>query len=155
MSKFIKLGLLFGVLSLSLSAAAFDKNQSADAVESEVQLRLKNGETLQTIAASAFDAGVLPGVLTLALISEKQDPSAVVGALVTAGFPANVVVNAAVTTGAPYGTMLASAVNAGADPGSITPPTGAGRSGPAGNSGGTPGNASSGGGGPAGIVSRS
>ena len=154
MDRILKVGLLAWVLSLSLSAVAFDKDQSANAVESEVQLRLQKGETLQTIAASAFEAGVLPGVLTIALISEKQDAAAVVGALVTAGFPANAVVNAAVVTGAPFGTMLAAAVKVGADPGSITPATAAGRQTTPPGQTGSPGS-SSGGGGPSSIVSRS
>ena len=96
MSKFMKLGLLVvGMMTLSLTAGAFTKNQAADSVQSEVQGYLSQTPpmSLADIAKKAKDADLASDQLIAALQAEGQGAVDVVEALVTAGYAGNTVVN--------------------------------------------------------------
>jgi hypothetical protein len=118
MRKFLKLGLLVGALSLSLSAVAeFRAGMSAADVESEVAVRLSNNETLESIAAAAALVGIRADFLTSSLIHQGKDAVAVVTALVAANMPAGLVVGAAISvignTSPNVGSVVTAAIDAG------------------------------------------
>lgn len=147
MKNTFRIAVVAGALAFSLSAmAAFAPGMTVSQLDTEVQQRLQQGQSLAAIAADAKLAGVSPSMLTYALITQGKDAAEVVSALVSAGFSASSVVNAAVAAGASYKDMVAIAVAAGADPTAITPATAAGPGGEAGGAGTSGGSSGFGGG---------
>jgi hypothetical protein len=127
MKKLTALALLVGGLSVA-PTFAFQAGMSSSALDSEVRLRLANGESLKAIASDAKIAVVAPAALTASLILNGVAGATVVTSLVEAGLPPCTVVTSAVTTGLDRGAMVKAAILGGADPSNtcLLDPTAAG-----------------------------
>lgn len=151
MNKFTKHALLISALALSFSAvAAFHGGMTMSQVESEIQQRAKNHESLAAIVAAATP--VTTATLTCAAISQGFEPGSVLGTMIAAGRPAGDVVSAAMSCGAKESQLAPALIAAGLDPAAYFSGTAGGET--AGSSfAGSPASTASGGGG--GGASRS
>lgn len=93
------LSILLAGLFASSGAFAFQPGMTVQAIDTEVQQRVTNKESMESIATDAQASGVAPGTLLSALVLAGKDTSAIVTALVAAGMPAQAVVNAGQTLG--------------------------------------------------------
>jgi len=150
MNKFIKHAVLASALALSFSAvAAFQSGMTMSQVESEIQQRVKNHESLAVIIAAA--TRVPTATLSCAAISQGFEPGSVLSSMMAVGRPAVDVVAAAMNCGAKESQLAPALVAAGLDPADYFGSTAGGES--RGSFSGSPSSTTSGGGG--GGASRS
>ncbi len=111
MCKFLKFVLMAGMLSLSFPVLALDPVMKENQVEFEVQQCFCKCECMAVISAAAISTGML----AVAFIDQGLSATAVVSHLISVGQPAVAVVNTAVGAGAKSTTVIAAAVSADID----------------------------------------
>lgn len=145
MNKFAKHAVLVSALALSFSAAAaFQSGMTMSQVESEIQQRANNRESLAAIIAAATP--VPTAILSCAAISQGFEPGSVLSAMMAVGRPAGDVVAAAMNCGAREAQLAPALVAAGLDPAAYFSGTAGGETGPSSFSG-SPSSTAGGGGG--------